>query len=284
MRPWVDTKDPRAVEQAVLELHGKMFGIAAAPTIQKAFSLARDCFEGRCPGYQAIDARYHDFEHTLQGTLCLTRLLWGYFRAGHTPQISPREFELAILAVLLHDTGYLKPVGDNEGTGAKFTLVHVSRSAEFAAELLRPRGYSPTEIAAVQRMIRCTGVNAELASIPFANPMERQLGSALATADLLGQMAAPDYVEKLGILYEEFSEAMRHRPPGTVVAKPFSSAQDLRRQTPSFWEKYVLAKINKEFGAVYEYLRVPWPEGPNPYIEAVEANIARLRDQLGQAA
>jgi hypothetical protein len=284
MQSWVDTKDPRAVEHAVLELHGKMFGREAAPAMQQAFGWARDCFEGRYPGYQAIDARYHDFEHTLQGTLCLARLLWGYFRAGHSPVLTQRDFELAILAVLLHDTGYLKPTGDHEGTGAKFTLVHVSRSAEFAAELLRPRGYSAAEIAAVQRMIRCTGVNADMGAIAFASGLERTLGSALATADLLGQMAAPDYIDKLGILYEEFSEAMRHRPPGQQLAKPFTSADDLRRQTPAFWERYVLTKINKDFGAVYEYLRVPWPEGPNPYIDAIEANIARLRAELNATA
>ena len=268
MQSWVDTKNPRAVEHAVLELHGKMFGRAAAPAIQQAFGWAGDCFEGRYPGYQAIDALYHDFEHTLQGTLCLARLLWGYFRSGHSPVLTQRDFELAILAVLLHDTGYLKPTGDNEGTGAKFTLVHVTRSAEFAAELLRPRGYTPAEIAAVQRMIRCTGVNADMGAIAFASGLERTLGSALATADLLGQMAAPDYPEKLPLLYEEFVEAGRFNgQPGAMGG--FASADDLRARTPAFWR--TLFRRNG-WTALGMHLYLPTP------IKGVAAALERARD------
>ena len=37
----------------------------------------------------------------------------------------------------------------------------------------------------------------------------RIVGFALGTADLLGQMAAPDYVDKLPVLYDEFVEAAR---------------------------------------------------------------------------
>ena len=56
-------------------------------------------------------------------------------------------------------------------------------------------------------MIRCTGVNAALSVIPFQSEMEKVAGFALGTADLLGQMAAEDYVDKLPILYAEFAEA-----------------------------------------------------------------------------
>jgi len=52
-------------------------------------------------------------------------LIDGWHHAKATPLLSVRDFELAMAAVLLHDTGYLKLRSDREGTGAKYTLVHV---------------------------------------------------------------------------------------------------------------------------------------------------------------
>ncbi|MBI3879581.1 MAG: HD domain-containing protein [Verrucomicrobia bacterium] len=280
----VDTRDPLAVERETTAIFRELFPQAAPQPLADAFARARDCFAGCYADYQAIDARYHDFEHTLQGTLCLARLLRGFQRAGAQPALTPRTFELALLAVLLHDTGYLKKNGDHEGTGAKFTYTHVARSAEFAAGLLRPRGYAAADIAAVQHMIKCTGLNADLDAIPFAAEWERTLGFALATADLLGQMAAADYVDKLPILFEEFTEAARYRTADGPVPKTFASAADLMRQTPVFWEKYVVEKIQHDFRKLYDYLRDPWPGGENSYVRAIEANIARLRRELGAVA
>src|SRR5436853_6805818 len=92
-------------------------------------------------------------------------------------------------------------------------------------------------------MIRCTGVNADLRSIPFQSEMEKTLGFALATADLLGQMAADDYVEKLPVLYQEFAEAARFTNEKTGRLGAFSSAEDLMRKTPGFWDHYVRPRI-----------------------------------------
>ena len=58
-------------------------------------------------------------------------------------------------------------------------------------------------------MIRYTGVNVDLAGLRFHDEMERIVGYSLGTADLLRQMAASDYVEKLPILYQEFAESER---------------------------------------------------------------------------
>jgi hypothetical protein len=284
MNPRVDTRDASAVEAVVVSIFRRSFPGVTPAVIEQAFDWVRDAFEGRHPGYQAIDARYHDFEHTLQGTLCLARLLGGYVRAKARPVLTHRHFELAILAVLMHDTGYLKPLGDEEGTGAKFTLVHVARSAAFAGNLLESHGFKPQEIAAVQHMIKCTGLNANLAQIPFADETERILGFSLATADLLGQMAAHDYVDKLDILFSEFEEAARFRPPDHPPMKGFGSAMDLRQQTPGFWKHYVLPKVQKEFLSLHDYLRDPWPDGSNSYIAAIEANIARLQEELKMVA
>jgi hypothetical protein len=276
----VDTKDRHAVQTEVAQIYRELFPGGSPQFVADAFKWIVDAFEGRFDGYQPVDAKYHDLEHTLQGTLAFARLLKGYSSARARPELTRRAFELGLLAILLHDSGYLKERSDSAGTGAKYTLVHVTRSAEFAKKLLSENGFSPVEVRAVQNMIRCTGVNTDLASIPFHDDLERQVGFALGTADLLGQMAAPDYIEKLQTLYQEFEEANRYsaKKSGEI----FASADDLRRKTPEFWEKYVLPKIENDFRGLYRFLAVA--SGSNPYIERIEANISRLRRELKATA
>jgi hypothetical protein len=280
--PEVDTRSLPAVRKAVLEIYLSTFPLGTPLVLDSAFSWAEACFAGRYGDYQPIDAKYHDLEHTLQGTLCFARLLEGYKKAKAKPELTQRIFELGIIAILLHDTGYLKKRGDREGTGAKYTLVHVSRSSDFAAFLLREKGFPAEEIRAVQNMIRCTGVNANLASIPFQTELEQRVGFALGTSDLLGQMAADDYVDKLDTLYLEFEESNQYnnRVSGPGV---FTSAEDLRKKTPAFWESYVRPKIANDFLGLYQYLSRPIPGGENEYHDKIRANIARLKRELSTA-
>ena len=63
------TKDPKAVESCVQAAFVAMFPNGNVLFVPSVFSLAIECFTGRYADYQAVDARYHDFEHTLQGTL-----------------------------------------------------------------------------------------------------------------------------------------------------------------------------------------------------------------------
>lgn len=277
----VVTKDPAAVAAEVEARYLAMFPDGDLQFVPRVFGWATDCFTGRYADYQAVDARYHDFEHTLQGTLCLTRLLHGWHRAAVHPALPMRLFELGLLAILLHDTGYLKRAGDPGGTGAKYTVTHVRRSAEFAARLMAERGFAPAEILAVQNMIRCTGVDAELGQIPFQSDVERKVGFALATADWLGQMAAEDYLEKLPALYAEFAEAARHDADSTAFVASFASAEDLIRRTPLFWEKFVRRKLEWTFGGLHRFLNDPYPDGPNEYVARIEAHMVVLRRRLG---
>ncbi|HEY2952426.1 MAG TPA: hypothetical protein VGK40_07585 [Verrucomicrobiae bacterium] len=276
----VDTRIPSAVEEEVRSIHRGMFPDGDRALVSRAFDWVTQCFSGRYEQYQAIDARYHDLEHTLQGTLCFARLLQGCHRARATPELTTKMFELGLLAILFHDTGYLKERGDTEGTGAKFTLIHVDRSAQFARLFLSAKGYAEGEIKAIQNMIHCTGVNVNLSAIAFASDLERNVGFALGTADLLGQMAAHDYIDKLPILYLEFAESARYNAGKATAVGTFTSADDLMRKTPIFWEKYVLPKINTNFLGLYKYLNEPYPDGPNYYLQRIEGNFARLRQQL----
>ncbi|HEY5914961.1 MAG TPA: HD domain-containing protein [Verrucomicrobiae bacterium] len=277
MYPPVRTDDPAAVEVEVQAAYLAMFPQADRLFVPRVFGWVIECFTGKYGNYQAIDARYHDFEHTLQGTLCLSRLLRSRSAAGAQPALTEEMFRLGLLAILLHDTGYLKTRDDVEGTGAKYTITHVGRSAEFAGRLLSEKGFGPAQIRSVQNMIGCTGVNATLGAIPFTSELERTVGCALATADLLGQMAADDYIEKLPILYAEFSEAVKFTGDTRHFVAGFTSPADLIAKTPTFWENLVRTKLESELDGLCHFLNNPYPSGPNWYLEKIAANMARLK-------
>jgi hypothetical protein len=274
MFPNVETKDPTAVEREVQSAYLAMYPAGDRMFVPLVFGWAIECFTGGYADYQPIDAQYHDFEHTLQGTLCLARLLHGRHKVGAQPPVTEKLFQLGILGILLHDTGYLKRREDTQGTGAKYTAIHVERSADFAGYLLTEKKFSTHEILAVQNMISCTGVDADLRKIPFQSELERCVGQALATADLLGQMAAPDYVKKLPVLYCEFAEAAKFGRGHTDFIAKFGGADDLVRRTPSFWKDYVLPKLEKDFGGQHRFLEDA--SGTNWYRKQVEANIGSI--------
>jgi len=280
MNPLAATKEPAVVELEVQSACQAIFPEGDCSFVPRAFGWAIECFTGNYSDYQASDTRYHDLEHTLQGTLCMARLLRGRHLAGAQPVLTPRLFQLGLLAILFHDTGYRKKRNDTQGTGAKYTAVHLGRSTDFAAQLLAAKGFGPADIRAVRNMIQCTGVDANLDAIAFQSELERTVGCALATADFLGQMAADDYIDKLPILYEEFAEAARHAPEQVQSFAEFASAEGLVRNTPAFWENIVQAKLANDLGGLYRFLNDPYPSGPNEYLERVQANIERLKSRI----
>ncbi len=279
MFPPVDTKNPRAVAAFVEDKFTQMYPGAGLQWIETIMNDMQRLFEGRHPDYAACDIRYHDFEHTLQATLCITLLLEGRHAAGVEPRVNSRQFELAVSSVLLHDSGYLRTRSDNAGTGAKYTYCHVLRSCSFTASYLPTLGASDYEVEAVLGAINCTGPTKEISRLRFRDPVERVIGCALATADYLGQMAATDYPDELEILFHEFEESddFIHLAPSRRV---FKSAAELAERTPIFWQKFVRAKLESDFQAVYRFLARPYPHGPNAYIQAVEKNIAIIKRRL----
>lgn len=280
----IDTRDVASVQRRVAQDYWIQFPAGDQAFVARVFPWAVDCFQGRHPEYQAIDARYHDLEHTLQGALCFSTLLRRRSETEALPPVTEETFQLGLLAILLHDTGYLKRRDDVVGTGAKYTATHVNRSCDFAERLLLGQGFTVRQVAAVQNMIRCTGLGTNVSAIPFHSDEERIAGYALGTADLLGQMAAPDYVEKLPILFEEFAESAAFNAGRGGGGQVFTSAEDLMRRTPAFWERYVRPKVEQDFLAVYRFLAEPYPDGPNEYVQLIEANLARLQRQLAAAA
>jgi hypothetical protein len=281
MLPPVETKDAAAVASFVGAKFVEMYPAGNPAWLASLFREVRDLFEGKRPDYAAVDLRYHNFEHTLQATACLTLLLEGRHDAAVVPRITLRQFELAIAAALLHDTGYLKLHSDVGGTGAKYTYYHVLRSCAFATSLLPTLGANDHDIDIVVGAISCTGPSKELNQIHFREPIGRVIGNALATADYLGQMAAPDYPYKLESLFHEFREAdeFLHVPP---ARRTFKSAADLIERTPAFWHKFVLRKLEIDCQAMYRFLARPYPHGANAYLAAVEENIAEIKKRASR--
>ena len=69
-------------------------------------------FHGRFPGYLACDTRYHSFEHTLLLFPPFCQLAVALFKK-YPEALSPRDIELGLIAVFLHDTGYIRNVDDH---------------------------------------------------------------------------------------------------------------------------------------------------------------------------
>jgi hypothetical protein len=273
----INTEQPQEVAQSVKAVFRKVWGDGSFPLLDRVFTDVTGMFEGRHPGYQAIDMEYHDYEHTLQATLCLTDLLEGRALTDDTPVLEIRDWELAVIAVLMHDTGFLKKVGDNTGTGAKYTFVHEHRSSDFARAYLPQLGLSREEIEDVCAAIMCTGPRSKISEVVFRCEEVRIMAYMLVTADYLSQISAWDYLEKLAGLYAEFEESFAYNgiPP---EERPYNSFRQLLEMTPGFWAGYVLPVLNDNVGGVYRYLS---PRGQsNPYILAAEANVAELMRRL----
>ena len=238
-----------------------------------------DLFSGKMKGYLQCDTGYHDINHSLQIVPPFVGIIDGWNKSNKSPKISKEFFDRGIIAVLLHDTGYIKTENDIEGTGAKYTFIHTQRSADFASYYLSERGFKKDIIKSVRNIIMYTGVRIDYDKLPFDSEEEKIVGYALGTADLLGQMSADDYPEKLLMLYREFEEAYHFegteqlRKDGVTI---FESADDLIKHTPIFYETVVKERFMK-MGSLHTYLAYHFNDVRNPYIEAIEENIKKIK-------
>lgn len=273
----INTNQPSEVADAVKAAFAEMGGEPSFPLLDQLFSDVSAMFQGRYPGYQAIDMEYHDFDHTLQATVCLTHLLRGRSRTSDQPVLGIRDWELSVMSVLLHDTGFLKRVGDESGTGAKYTFVHEQRSCDFAREYLSRLGLNSEEVNDVCSAIICTGPRSKISELTFRREEARQMAFILVTADYLAQISAADYLEKLPGLYLEFEESYDYNKV-PIEERPYQNFKKLLEKTPGFWYGYVLPLLNDKVGGVCHYLSEPGQ--PNPYFVSVNANLVELQRRL----
>jgi len=275
----VNTKSAPAVAAFTREKFAALYPGSDPGFLNRLYEHVELLFTGRGPEYGPCDLLYHDFEHTLQVTTCLVEILEGWKLFGIEPVFSARAFEIAVAAGLLHDAGYLKHRTDTAGTGAKYTYCHVLRSGAYLASVLPAMGATRAEVDTAVGAINCTGPTAQITKMRFRTDLDRLTGCVVATADYIAQMAAADYPQELGILFNEFQESddFTGVPPEKRL---FKSEPALVAGTPFFWSKFVQIKIEQDFEKVYRYLARPGLDGPNAYLEAIEKNLVAIK-QLG---
>ena len=239
---------------------------------EKVFKDVLNLFNGNYPGYHRCNTVYHDLSHTLDCLLVTAKLIHGAYLNGIV--FTQKDITLGLIAALLHDTGYIQAVEDKTGTGAKYTVCHIERSIEFMTKYFHDNGF-PSEYSTIcSDFLRCTGLDVKIAEIKFKSKEHEILGQIIGTADLIGQMANENYLEKLPFLYDEFKEG---GVPG------YDDKLELLKKTPAFWEM-VKKRLVNELGHVdrylRDYLRVLWGINQDLYRQAIDRNMERLESIL----
>ena len=204
------------------------------------------------------NALYHNAEHSMMVTLVGQEIVRGkYLRDGG---VSAEEWVHFIVSLLCHDIGYVRGIcpGDREGiavidgdggtvelapgaTDAALTPYHVERGNLFVRWRFRDHPVIDHEV-----------ITSNIENTRFPVPAEgdsTEVGDypgLVRAADLIGQLADPDYLRKLPALFHEFEET------GATKLFGYETPEDLREGYPNFYWKMVSEHIHEGL----EYLRV----------------------------
>lgn len=195
------------------------------------------------------DAFYHDVEHTMMVTLVGQEIFRGKLLSEGT--VSPRDWAHFTIALLCHDIGYVRgicpgddgdlAVIDGEGrtvrippgaTDAFLTPYHVERGKMFVRSRFGDHPQIDAELIA-----------ATIENTRFPVPENSDAASVVdwavlvQAADLIGQMADPDYPRKLPALFYEFEETGANQKMGN------DSPESLRDTYPEFYWNMVRRHI-----------------------------------------
>ncbi len=265
----VDMEDPRAILEETKTIVLSSYPDFDFQHLDFAFITVNDLFNGNYPGYRGCNTLYHDFLHTAEVFLAMSRLLHGAVVEG--TDLNEKQINMGLVSALMHDTGYIQTIDDNSGTGAKYTMSHIQRSVDFIGRLYGQDPYFCVDIKDFGDILFCTGVNTNIGAISFSSPPIALLGKMLGTADLLGQMSDRQYLERLSYLYREFVE-------GDV--KGFESESDLLIKTINF-HTITHQRFYGELGGVIRYSRPHfqkrWQIDSDLYTENIEKNIQYLK-------
>ncbi|MFZ1624203.1 MAG: HD domain-containing protein [Gammaproteobacteria bacterium] len=271
-----------AVREAVEELFSLACPGASFDSLWMAFHDFRRLFRGQFDGYVGCDTLYHDQQHSLDVTLAMARLLAGYQQScAVDDRLSVERTVMGLVCALFHDSGYIRRTGERNRNGAELTHCHIARGAEFL------RGYLPhiglgASVAAARQIVHFTGYEISFDDLELDDPRDSTIGHLLGTADMLAQMADRCYLEKCrDRLYGEFvlaGVAVELKGPRERLVR-YASGNDLLRKTLGFWEESARARLEHSFNRAYRYIE-PLYNGKNPYMTAIEHNLAYLRRLL----
>ena len=280
----VKTTDPIDVNREINQIFLELYSDASTTVLDRAFGDADLIYRGEMPGFHACDTAYHDIQHVLDVTLAMARLIDGYERSRvGTDSIGRDLFEWGVITALFHDVGYIRRESETQTqNGAEFTMIHVSRGAQFLKEYM-PRVGMPLMADIAADLVHFTGYERPVKTIQMPSLTYRLLGNLLGSADIIAQMADRCYLEKCrDRLYPEFVTggiATRKTADGKI-AVIFASAEDLLMKTPGFYAGSQ-RRLKEDLGNGMIYAEKHFG-GQNLYTEGTEKNMrfaAHVRDE-----
>lgn len=196
------------------------------------------------------DAPYHDMNHTIMVTLVGTEILRGKILIEGS--VSPREWVHFVISLLNHDVGYVRGIcmGDRAGryaintegetiapppgsTDAFLTPYHVDRAKMYMHERFAGDEHLDPKVISD---------NIERTRFPVPSEEDHQASAdfpgLVRAADLIGQLADPQYMRKISSLFAEFKET------GQAAKMGYTTAADLRAGYPGFFWNVVSPFIN----------------------------------------
>lgn len=264
----VEMKNPQLVLKEVKRIVTGMFPEFDFEPLDAVFKDTIRLFRGDYPAFQPCDTEYHDLKHTTDTLLAMTRLIHGGALNGL--HFSKKGVLLGLISAMFHDSGYIL-TREESGLGAQYTLIHIDRSIQFLRKYFLLNGYSNRHMDACEAILKCTGLNVNIEQIHFLNTENEILGKMLGTADLLGQMADRNYLEKLPFLYREFKLA---------GIEGLGTELDFLDNTPGFYTM-TCERMAHDLGGVAVYMRdhfrTRWNMDEDLYGIAIEKNIDYLK-------
>ncbi|MBL8477735.1 MAG: HD domain-containing protein [Sterolibacteriaceae bacterium] len=234
--------------------------------VDAAFSLLDRAFAGDLPGYQKLKTLYHNRTHTNEVVLCTARMLHGMQLAGQG--LDGDHIDAALIGALMHDVGYLMRDDEASGTGAQFTDNHVLRGVEFARRHLQDMPAKLVDVTV--KVILLTDHRKHPDWVRLDNVQQQRAAYATATADLIGQMANREYLERVLFLYYEFEEAQMGG---------FADIHDLLEKTTAFY-RATKTRLEQDLNGLSAHLGRHFDQqtgiGRNFYQESIDRNLGYL--------
>lgn len=232
------------------------------------------------------DALYHNVEHTILVALVGQEVMRGkHIREGG---VSCEDWLHYTISLFCHDIGYVKGVCRQDSkelglyatgidgkrvslppgaTDASLTPYHVDRGKLFIQE--RFGGHRLIDAELIKR-------NIELTRFPVPSDEDHKdtfnYAGLVRSADLIGQLSDPRYLQKIGALFYEFEET------GTNQALGYRNPGDLRENYPKFY-----------WHGVYPYIRealsyLDLTQEGKQVIANLYSNVFRVEHKISEAS
>ena len=240
-------------------------------------------YTGEHPHFRPCDTLYHDLQHTMDVSLCATRMLYGYETlAPPELRLGPELFSIGILAALYHDSGYIlhKNADNSIISGASVTAIHVARSSELMKESLSDVSEYTDLIDDAAKILHYTGYEQKIEDVVLKTPALHTVGKILGSADLLAQAADRCYLEKCrDRLFPEFvMGGFDYSIGGAIV---YDSSRMLLVKTPLFYRDCIRRRLEHNLNSYYHYAGVIFG-GINHYAWWMENNFHFLQILIDQ--